>query len=255
MEASISELFLLTTAYHAHKVRWDDWSRADGTKTTWEDGSTLSAAPWNTIQRHLRQEKAAMSFEIEILYTTDIHNTLTHLREQGGKEKAKRLRTEPQPDFLEEMDRNLARHQTDLGNLSTSYALRIQRQSTRPKTGNSLVSTSERSRLSMQSYTPSVGSSASFGSTTASSSHSGRFSPMDKSVFSSSARESPAMRSPMEPKRTESPDSNTAFRSSIHPSHMSPPESQNQPASVIETPAIALVVLFSAFSVLKRLTV
>jgi len=240
-------LFLLTKVY---KVRWDDWSRADGTKTTWEDGSTLSTSSWNTLQRHLRQGKADISLEIEVLHTTDIHNTLTHLRDQAGQEKAKRLRAEPQPNFLEEMNRNLVQHQIDVGNMPTSYSLR-----TRTKTEISLASSSSsallrsRSRLSRQSIA-SVGSGPEkpFGSTPASSSHSGRFSSSTtlKSLPSSSSTtdrldsgESPVMRSPMKRsrKRIESPDSESSVAHPVRPC-MSPSTSQSRPVPVIRTPAI-----------------
>ena len=237
------------------QVRWDDWSRADGTKTTWENGSTLSTTPWNKLQRHLRQEKADMSLEIDVLHTTDIHNTLTHLRNQAEPEKAKRLKAEPQPNFLEEMNRNLVKHQIDLGNMPASYNLRTQRQSTRQK--KSLASSSSsallrsRSRLSMQSSIASVGSDPerSIRSTTASSSHSGRFSPstMLRAMPSSSSAsqcsnssQSPVIRSPMKRhrKRVESPDSDTAFTPPVRPSHMNPGASQSRPATVLETPAV-----------------
>jgi histone-lysine N-methyltransferase SUV39H len=130
MNPPIFWVFLMFLLTKAHKVRWDDWSRADRTKTTWENGSTLSTTLWNNTQRYIRQEKADASLEIEVLHTTDIHNTLTHLRDQGGKEKAKRLKVEPQQNFLEEMNRNFLRHQVDDGNMP---ALRTQRRSTRKK--------------------------------------------------------------------------------------------------------------------------
>ncbi|KAF8811174.1 SET domain-containing protein [Phlegmacium glaucopus] len=229
------------------EVRWDDWSRADGTKTTWEDGSTLSKASWNTTQRYLRQAKAAASLEIEILHTTDIHNTSTHLRNQADQEKAKRLKARPQPNFLEEMKRNHVRHQIDIGNLPISYSLRTQRQSTRTKTEIPSASSSTSTLLRSQSrlHMPSITSV----STPTSSSRSSRFSPSTtlktlpssiSSIDRLDSGESPVMRSPMKRsrKRIESPDSESSFASAVRPSHMSPSTSRSRPAQVIETPDI-----------------
>lgn len=225
--------FLDIALTEAHKVRWDDWSRADGTKTTWEDGSRISASSWNNIQRHIRQDKATESLEIDVLHTTDIHNTLTYLRNQAAQEKAKRLKREPQPNFLEEMNRNIVYHQ-GIGNLPgsyTGYASKARRSSARQKTGISLANSSSsalvrsRSILSMQSSidTSSVGSAT-------------------------LKSPSPAIGSPMKRnrKRIESPDSDTPVAPLIRPSHRltSPIASQSRPVPVIErfeTPITRLV--------------
>lgn len=240
----------------ANKVRWDDWSRVDGTKTTWEDGSTLSTTSWDKSQRRIRREKAAMSLEIDVLHTTDIHNTLTYFREQAGYEKAKRLRAEPESNFLEEMNRNLIRHQV---NLPATYTSRTQRSSTRQKTGISLANSSSSALLrsrSNQSSVASIGSGAekpppSFRSTPASSSHSGRLSPSLTHCLDSS--ESLAMHLPMKRsrKRVESPDSDAAVGPSIRSSHKvaSSSASQSRPS---KTPAIGLVVIFSVISCVLR---
>ena len=228
--------FLDVAFTQVHKVRWDDWSRADGTKTTWEDESRISTTSWNSVQRYIRQEKAATSLEIDVLHTTDIHNTLTYLRNQAGQEKAKLLKSVPQSNFLEEMNRNIAYHQ-EIGNLPgsyTGYTSKTRRTSTRQKTGISLASSSSsallrsQSKLSMQSSiaTSSVGSAT-----------------------LESSSQSSAKRSPMKRirRRIESPDSDTEVGPSIPPSHRpaSPTASQSRPVPVIErfeTPAIRLVV-------------
>jgi histone-lysine N-methyltransferase SUV39H len=218
----------------AHKVRWDDWNRADGTKTTWDNGNKVSTNPWDAVQRRIRQEKAATSLEIDVLHTTDIHNTLTYLRNQASSQMAKRLIKERQPNFLEEMNRNIAYHQ-QIGNLPasfTGYTSKSQRSSTRQKISLPSSSSSallrSRSRLSMQSS-------------------------MDTSSVASlkqeSSPQSPPMRTPMKRnrKRIDSPDSDTSIGPSIRPCHRpaSPTASQSRPVPVIErfeTHAMRLVV-------------
>jgi hypothetical protein len=171
------------------------------------------------MQRRIRKEKASTSLEIDVLHTTDIHNTLTYLRNQAGQEKAKLLRLEPQPNFLEEMNRNIAYHQ-EIGNLPGSYTgftSKTQRSSTRQKNAGSSSSAllRSRSRLSMRSSNAA------------------------SSPSSATRESSPSMRSPMKRKRKriESPDSDMAVGPSIRPS-------QNRPVRVIErfkTPTIRLV--------------
>lgn len=226
--------FLQISLNQAHKVRWDDWSRADGTKTTWEDESRISPKAWNIIQRRIRQEKAATSLEIEVLHTTDIHNTLTYLRNQGGL--AKRLRKEPQPNFLEEMHKNIAYHQ-EIGNIPASDNLpasnttKTQRSSIRQKTGISLASSLSSALLSSRSMQASNSTSSAASATLKSSPRS--------SVMRSSIKRSR--------KRIDSSDSDKSVGPSTRPSYrpVSPTASQSRPVPVIErfdTPAMRLVV-------------
>ena len=222
--------FSNTTLTKAHKVRWDDWNRADGTKTTWEDGSKISLHSWINVQRRIRQEKAATSLEIDVLHTTDIHNTLTYLRNQASPQMTKRLLKEPQPNFLEEMNRNIAYHQR-IGNLPasfTGYTSKTQRSSTRQKTGISLPSSSSAALLRSRSRWSS--------STVASSTL-------------ESSPQSPRICSPMKRnrKRINSPDSDTPVGPSIRSSHRpaSPTASHSRSVPVIkrfQTPAMRLAV-------------
>ena len=231
MKPSISYIIFLTKT---RKVRWDDWSRADGTKTTWEDGSRISAWSWNKLQRQIRHEKAAMSLEIDVLHTTDIHYTPTYLRNQAGREITKQLKKDPQPNFLEEMNRNIAYHQ-EIGNLPASYAgytgsSRTQR-SSRQKPGISLISSSSSALLSSRSMQSSTASS---------------------SVASATLESSPqssVICSPMKRNRKliDSSDSDTSIGRSKRPPHRpaSPTASQSRFVPVIErfeTPAMRLVV-------------
>ena len=234
-------IFLHITLTKAHKVRWDDWSRADGTKTTWEDGSRISTTSWTIEQRGIRQEKADTSLEIDVLHTTDVHNTLTYLRNQGAPQMGKRLRKEHQPTFLEKMNKNIVYHQ-EITNLpasctgfSSKDSSKTQRPSTRQKTGTSLANSStsslllsSRSGLSMQSSiaTSSVASTR----------------------LESSPRP-PMIQLPMKRsrKRIDSSDSDTSIGPPIRPSYrpVSPTASQSRPVPVIQrfdTPAMRLVV-------------
>ena len=141
----------------------------------------------------------------------------------------KRLAKDPQPNFMEEMNRNITFHQ-EIGNIPasyTGYTSRTQRSSTRQKVGTSLPSSSSahlrsRSRLSMQS---SIATS---------------------SVASESSPKSPAIGSPMKSnkRRFDSPDSDTPIcRPSRRPA--SPTGSQSRSVSVVEnfkTHAMRLVV-------------
>jgi len=95
------------------QVMWDDWRRADGTRTTWhrQHNSNIDSTPWNSCQKRLRNQMANESMEIEIMNTTDIHNTATFLRSQAFDEKLKRAQTEPQPNWVEETAKLMAKHQ------------------------------------------------------------------------------------------------------------------------------------------------
>ena len=231
MKSSIS--YTIMPLPRLKKVRWDDWSRADGTKTTWEDGSRISTNSWVNLQRRIRQEKAATSLEIDVLHTTDIHNTSTYLRNQGGMQMSKRLRKEPQPNFLEEMNLNIAYHQ-EIGNLPASYTGCIARtqRSSRQKPGVPLTSSSSSALLSSRSMQSSIATSS------------------VASATLESSPQSPVIRSQKKRNRKcidSSDSSSTSIGPSIRPSHRpaSPTASQSRPVPVIErfeTPAMRLVV-------------
>ena len=232
--------FLLIALTKSHKVRWDDWSRADGTKTTWDDGSNISTNLWNSAQRRIRQKKLEndASLDIKILHTTDIHNTLTYLRNQGALQTSKRSKKEPQPNFLEEMNKNIVFHQ-EIGNLPASDTVttsKTQRSSTRQKTATPLARSSSSAFLSSRSIQSSTATS---------------------SVASATLEPSPRsseIRLPMKRcrKRVDSSDSDTLIGPSIRPSHrpVSPTASQSRPVPVIErfhTPVMRLVVSLPYF--------
>ena len=89
---------------------WEDWRRADGTRTTWGD-SSIDSTRWASSQKKLRRQKASESMEIEIMTTTDIHNTATFLRSQAFEEKLRRAQKEPQPNWVEETAKLMSKHQ------------------------------------------------------------------------------------------------------------------------------------------------
>ena len=148
---------------------------------------------------------------------------------------AKRLRKEPQPNFLEEMNKNISYHQ-EIGNLPASYTSntsKTQRSSTRQKTGISSAtgSSSSSTLLSSRSMQSSIDTSS-----------------VTSATLESSPRP-PVMRSPMKRSRkcVDSSDSDKSIGPSIRPSYRpaSPTASQSRLVPVIErfnTPAMRLVV-------------
>jgi histone-lysine N-methyltransferase SUV39H len=144
---------------------WEDWRRADGTRTTWhrEDDCNIDGTRWTSSQKRLRRQKASESMEMEIMTTTDIHNTATFLRSQAFDEKLKKAQREPQPNWVEETAKLMSRHQEHVhpsgptstqGSSSSSFSGRTsQRATTRQQTEASFSSTTVRgsSKLSGRS--------------------------------------------------------------------------------------------------------
>jgi hypothetical protein len=83
------------------KVRWQNWSRPDGTNTTWMrdiDGDPAFVVSWNEAMKNQRLEKALESQSIDLLQLASMpmHDRLTFERAQAVEEKmAERLRTGP----------------------------------------------------------------------------------------------------------------------------------------------------------------
>jgi histone-lysine N-methyltransferase SUV39H len=140
---------------HVHiQVRWDDWHRSDGTKTTWEgpENTGINSAQWTREQRKRRRSLAAETLSIEVPSTTDIHNDATYLRSQAYEEKLLRVEKEPQPNLVVEMGRLLAEHQAHIhppgmgmgqgASTSDSPLRSSQRTSARQHTLNSIASSS-----------------------------------------------------------------------------------------------------------------
>ncbi|KAI9453438.1 hypothetical protein F5148DRAFT_1232961 [Russula earlei] len=101
-------------------IRWKDWSRPDGTNTTWMrsiDGDPALVASWNEATRAQRRERAAasQSMDLRLLASTPAHDRLTFERAQAAEEKAaERARTGPPGKlyrgWMAEIDRQAASH-------------------------------------------------------------------------------------------------------------------------------------------------
>ena len=103
------------------KVRWQNWSRPDGTNTTWMrdvEGDPAFVVSWNEAMKNQRLEKALESQSIDLvsLAATPMHDRLTFERAQAIEEKmAERLRKgapgKVYQGWMAEIDRQVAHHQ------------------------------------------------------------------------------------------------------------------------------------------------
>ncbi|KDR84130.1 hypothetical protein GALMADRAFT_236807 [Galerina marginata CBS 339.88] len=139
-----------------YQVRWDDWNRDDGTNTTWETPETIADTNWKTAQQKSRRILRNESLEIDVITTSDIHNTATYLRSQAYDEKLEKYLNEPQVDPFAEMGKLLGRQQEQVqatlpgrmplgsqGSSSSPFPLRTNRRATtRQQTESSLASSS-----------------------------------------------------------------------------------------------------------------
>ncbi len=132
---------------------WDDWRRADGTRTTWHRGDDpdIDSTRWNSRQKKLRHQMAKKSMEIEITNTTDIHNTATFLGSQAFGEKLLRAQTEPQPNWVEETAKLMAKHQEHVHRSGPS-AIPAQGSSSSSFSGRSSQRTKTRQQTEASSY-------------------------------------------------------------------------------------------------------
>src|SRR6266567_6056687 len=74
------------------KVRWQNWSRPDGTNTTWMrdiEGDPAFVVSWNEAMKHQRLDKASESQPIDTMQLASIpmHDRLTFERAQAVEEK------------------------------------------------------------------------------------------------------------------------------------------------------------------------
>ena len=135
-------------------MRWSDWTRADGTKTTWAhvDDREIDSSAYRKSQTRRRRALAVESLAIDVPSTADVHNTETFLRSQAYNEKLIRAEREEQPNRITEMANLTAKHQADIrpghgaSSLSSQPAVanpvRSRRESTRQLTETSLASSS-----------------------------------------------------------------------------------------------------------------
>jgi len=97
-------------------VRWENWSRKDGTNTTWQ--TNIPDRPdlvnrWKRKQRSKRNALAQESLDIEVAWPDDaVHNRFTFLRAQAYEEKKlKRSDIPSAANWDKEIE--LARNRTD----------------------------------------------------------------------------------------------------------------------------------------------
>jgi histone-lysine N-methyltransferase SUV39H len=174
-------------------VRWDDWAREDGTRTTWSTPPTINPDHWKREQRKIRRLTASESLQIDVISTTDIHNSRTYLVHQAYEEKLKKSEAMPQTNLLSELAKIQAKHQERVDNTSVGLKRNNPRASTRQKSEISLAnsvrgpSTSSgpstwRSQSNISSMSSASVKSNLHGSTT------GSNSPLDQFLASSSTK-------------------------------------------------------------------
>ncbi|KAJ3507362.1 hypothetical protein NLJ89_g6347 [Agrocybe chaxingu] len=144
------------------EVRWDDWKREDGTKTTWNELASLEEGSkrWSKEQRGRRMKLASESLEIPVVTTLDIHNTETYLRSHAYDEKLWRFENEHSPSPVEQLEKLMSERgyrrqgsryvlsqvEGSQGSSSSSYPIRTnQRASTRQQTEASIASSARSS--------------------------------------------------------------------------------------------------------------
>lgn len=104
------------------QIRWKNWSRPDGTNTTWmrtiDDPALVDS--WNDEMKYQRQQKAneSQSVDLTLLPSTPMHDRLTFERAQAVEEKmAERLRRnggvpgKSYQGWTTEVERQVARHE------------------------------------------------------------------------------------------------------------------------------------------------
>jgi histone-lysine N-methyltransferase SUV39H len=107
----------------SYEIRWQNWTRPDGTNTTWMrdiEGDPAIIASWNEAMKNQRLEKAmeTQSIDLMSLASTPMHDRLTFERAQAVEEKmGERLRKGVNaPDkvyhgWMAEIDRKVAHHE------------------------------------------------------------------------------------------------------------------------------------------------
>ena len=88
-----------------YEVRWEDWARSNGTKTTWCSPSSINIDQWKKKQRKIRRDAAKTSLGIEVISTTDIHNVETYLLHDAYEEKLRRAEAMPRTNLILEIEK------------------------------------------------------------------------------------------------------------------------------------------------------
>ncbi|KAH8983543.1 hypothetical protein EDB86DRAFT_2833858 [Lactarius hatsudake] len=108
-----------------YKIRWQDWSRPDGTNTTWMhdvEGESTLVESWNDSLQKQRLLKAmeSQSIDITLLASTPMHDRLTFERSEAVKEKMDERTRKAAPgtlyqNWMSEIDMQVARHESERG--------------------------------------------------------------------------------------------------------------------------------------------
>ena len=111
-----------------HKIRWRDWSRPDGTNTTWMrdiDGESTLVESWEASMKaqRLRKAAASQSIDITLLASTPMHDRLTFERSEAVEEKMEERLRKDGADKLyqgwaDEIEEQIARHESARGERS-----------------------------------------------------------------------------------------------------------------------------------------
>jgi len=114
----------------SYEVRWQNWSRPDGTNTTWMrdiDGDPAFVASWNEAMKHQRLDKASESQPIDIMQLASVpmHDRLTFEHAQAVEEKmAERLQKGAPKVYYQgwmaEIERQVVPHPPRRGGKNTS---------------------------------------------------------------------------------------------------------------------------------------
>ncbi|KAI9457763.1 hypothetical protein BJY52DRAFT_1271146 [Lactarius psammicola] len=123
----------------SYEIRWQNWSRPDGTSTTWMrdvEGESTLVESWNDSLQTQRLQKAveSQSIDITLLASTPMHDRLTFERSEAVKEKMDERLRRAGPGtlyqgWMVEIDKQVAQHESERGEKSSSAnpkRLRIQ---------------------------------------------------------------------------------------------------------------------------------
>jgi histone-lysine N-methyltransferase SUV39H len=111
------------------QIRWQDWSRPDGTNTTWMrdiEGDSILVKSWEDSlkEQHLRKAAESQSINLTLLASTPMHDRLTFEHSEAVDEKMEeRLRRDGPvgryQGWMEEIENQAARHTGRRGDKSS----------------------------------------------------------------------------------------------------------------------------------------
>lgn len=84
----------LNALKYCDQVRWENWTRPNGTKTTWEHlsgDSNIDSSFWDSHREEELNSIALADLEMTFQGSTDFHNTATYERNQALTQKLARV--------------------------------------------------------------------------------------------------------------------------------------------------------------------